>query len=84
MEMQGNPQYDPVLHFKQQGISDEQGSLEKEDILLCIQTEFQMQMLQLFGKNATCIDATHCTNMYDFLLITLLVIDDLVFLLHGL
>ena len=33
-------------------------------------------MLIKFGNNTVCIDATHGTDMYDFHLITLLVIDE--------
>ena len=33
-------------------------------------------MLIRFGKEAICIDSTHGTNIYDFYLITVLVLDD--------
>ena len=33
-------------------------------------------MLKAYGHNVFCMEATHSTNMYDFLLITVLVIDD--------
>lgn len=45
----------------------------KEDLLL-----FQKDMTVKFGCNIICFDATHGTTMYDFLLITILVIDE-----HG-
>ena len=66
--------YNPVLYFKQQGLQNE--DMGKDDFLLCIQTEFQHEMLKAFGHNVICVDATHGTNAYDFLLITVLVIDD--------
>ena len=43
--------------------------------ILGIQTEFQKDMLLKFGDKCVCIDSTHGTNMYDFNLITVLVID---------
>ena len=48
----------------------------KEDFLLGIQTEFQRDIMMEFGKNIICIDATHNTNMYDFYLITIVVVDE--------
>ena len=74
MELRNPMEFNPTLYFKQQGEDD--GKLEKEDFLLCIQTEFQLEMIQAFGSKVICIDATHSTNMYDFLLITVLVVDE--------
>ena len=48
----------------------------KEDFLLGIQTEFQRDIMMEFGNNIICIDATHNTNMYDFYLITIVVVDE--------
>ena len=73
-ELRTSQGFDPIIYFKQQG--DEDGTLGKEDFLLCIQTEFQLEMLKEFGHRVICIDATHATNMYDFLLITVLVVDE--------
>ncbi len=73
-ELRSLVEFDPVLHFKQQGCED--GKLGKEDFLLCLQTEFQLEMFKLFGHKVICVDATHATNMYEFLLITVLVIDE--------
>ena len=32
--------------------------------------------MKAFGNSAICVDATHGTNVYDFLLVTVLVVDD--------
>ena len=52
--------------------------LKKDDFLLAIQTEFQKDTLLKFGPKVICVDSTHGTNIYDFLLISVVVIDD-----HG-
>ena len=66
------------LH-KTQGV--EQGNdvdnLAKDDVLFCIQTEFQKDMAKKFGNNKVIfIDSTHGTTMYNFLLITVMVVDE--------
>ena len=33
-------------------------------------------MMKAFGNSAICVDATHGTNVYDVLLVTVLVVDD--------
>ena len=66
--------YDPILVFKPQG-SDGHARIGKEDFLLAFQTKFQSDVLKEYGNSVVCMDATHGTNMYDFQLITLLVID---------
>lgn len=66
--------YDPILVFKQQG-SDGHARIGKEAFLLAFQTEFQRDVLNEYCNSVVCMDATHGTNMYDFQLITLLVID---------
>ena len=70
--------YNPVLLYKIQGMpqSDEMDNIADQDFVLAIQTEFQRDMLMKFGNNTVCVDATHGTNMYDFHLITILVIDE--------
>ena len=50
-------------------------NLGDNDFVLCIQTEFQREMLQKFGHDTICIDSTHGIDMYDFYLITVVVID---------
>ena len=68
--------FNPVLYFKQQGTEDAENSIGKDDFLLCIQTQFQLEMLKAHGSSVICVDSTHGTNMYDFLLITVLVSDE--------
>ena len=45
--------------------------------LIGIQTSFQGDMLKKFGTEAVCMVSIHGTNMYDFFLITILILDDL-------
>lgn len=70
--------YNPVLVYKRQG--DQQGpemdNVSDNDFVLCLQTEFQKDMLKKFGSAIICVDTTHGTNQYDFLLTTLLVVDE--------
>ena len=47
-----------------------------DDFILGIQTQFQRDMLCKYGHTCICMGATHGMNMYDFKLITLLVVDD--------
>ena len=56
--------------FKQQGIiqGDETDDLSKEDFVLFI--------LMKFGNEVICMDSTHGTNVYDFYLVTILVLDE--------
>ena len=51
-------------------------NIGNDDFILGIQTEFQRDMLCKYGDMCVCMDATHGTNMYDFNLITVLVIDE--------
>ena len=41
--------------------------------MIIIQTEAQKKLLQRFGNDGVCADATHGTTGYDFLLSTILV-----------
>ena len=45
---------------------------------MAIQTEFQCDAMKKFAGNGrvVCVDATHGTNVYDFFLITVMVLDD--------
>lgn len=53
------------------------GGLEVDDVMIVFQTEMQAEMLKSYGHDkVVCMDATHGTNMYGFLLITILVVDD--------
>jgi hypothetical protein len=77
--------YNPVLLFKKQGMEQpkEMDNMSDNDFLLCIQTEFQKDMLQKFGSKAICMDSTHGTNCYNFNLATIVVVDDYGELLAG-
>ena len=68
----------PVLVYKRQGEQPPMGCdyLEIDDFVLIIQTELQKQMMREFGKRVVCIDSTHKTTGYDFLLITVMVVDE--------
>ena len=72
--------YDPVLLYKPQGTEqgDDMNDIGRDDFILVIQTEFQRDAMKQFESKAILMDATHGTTQYDFLLISLLVIDD-----HG-
>ena len=69
----------PIFVFKQQGQkqSSDVDDLSKDDFLVGIQTSFQRDILKKFGTEAVCMDSTHDTNIYDFFLITILILDDL-------
>ena len=67
-------EYNPVVLFKQGEVQKE--GMNHPDFLLGLQTEFQRDMMKRFGGNVICKDATHGTNIYDFYLISLLVIDE--------
>ena len=48
----------------------------QDDFVLCLQTASQRDMLNKFGSDTMCINAIHCTKMYNFYLITVLVVDE--------
>lgn len=64
-----NCEYDPILLFKMQ---DEQD----DNFILAIQTKFQFEMRIKFGNGTLCIDSTHQTNHYSYLLNTLMTVDE--------
>ena len=70
--------YNPIIIFKPQGEiqSDQMDNIGKRDFLLGIHTKFQRDMMVKYGPSCVCMDSTHGTNMYDFVLVTVLVIDD--------
>ena len=76
-EMKQMP-YNPIILFKAQGTeqSDDINDLAKEDFLLVIQTEYRKDAMKHYGNKAILMDATHGTTQYDFLLISILVIDE--------
>ncbi len=56
----------------------EKTNLLKNDFVLAIQTSLQVELMKICGPNKLiCIDATHGTNVYNFTLITIVVVDDL-------
>ena len=69
-------QYNPVLYYKFQGQPPDFPCMKKEDFIIVLQTEAQKRNLRNFGKNGICADATHGTTGYEFLLSTLLVVDE--------
>ena len=67
----------PIILFKQQGFQPSNTTNVMEpDFILCIQTNFQKDMILKFGNDTICMDSTHGTNMYDFKLVTIAVIDE--------
>ena len=76
--MQSTLGYNPVLLFKEQGTEQPQGldNFSDNDFILCLQTQFQRDMFTELGSNVVCVDATHGINMYDFQLITIIVMDE--------
>ncbi len=80
-EMAAKGDESPVLLYKKQGQTKaEIGTnigLDENDFALVIQTPLQAEMLQNCGNNKVCIDAaTHGTTAYDFLLISVIVVDE--------
>lgn len=71
--------YNPIVVFKPQEESSSHtssGCLTNDTFLLGIQTEYQRDAMQHYGNKIICMDSTHGTNIYDFLLISILVVDD--------
>ncbi len=75
-EWKGSPDANPILFHKFQGETLEGYDLAKDDIMIVIQSPFQRSMLRKLGPNGVCCDSTHGTNGYDFLLTTILVVDE--------
>ena len=67
-------EYDSVLCYKPQG--ELKYGLPQSDFLLGIQTEFQKDTMKKHASKLVCLDSTHCTTGYDFLLVTVLVKDE--------
>ena len=70
--------YNPILAFKPQGDSLSTNSLASDTFFLALQTQYQCNAFCKYGSKIVCMDSTHGTNIYDFLLISVLVVDD-----HG-
>lgn len=75
-EWNQSPDTNPILLQNFQDSCLDGYDLPKEDIVLVIQSLFQKSMLEKFGASDVCCDSIHGTNGYDFLLTTLLVIDE--------
>ena len=68
----------PVILYKRQGAiqPNEYNDLCVEDFVLGIQTLLQAEIMKKFGGKVICVDATHGTNGYDLILITVMLIDE--------
>ena len=66
--------YNPVLFYKLQGEAAK--GFEVEDFMIVLQTELQQQLFVQFAPDGICLDTTLGTNMYDFLLTTIMVVDE--------
>lgn len=64
----------PIMYYKPQTEPDH--VLKPEDFLLCIQTDFQRNMMLQHASKIILVDSTHCTTQYDFLLTTVHVLDE--------
>ena len=69
--------YNPILLFKPQGEPQPQhmDNVGNNDFILALQTQFQRDMLCMYGSMCICMDSTHGTNVYYFNVITVLVVD---------
>ena len=71
-------EHNPVLLFKPQG--EQQGAnmddIGVNDFLLVLQTQFQLDMLKANEHKCICMDTTCGVNIYDFMLISVFVIDE--------
>lgn len=68
----------PILFYKNLGTSCEMyNQLNSDnDFLLIIATEFQLEMLHIFGRKKVCIDCTHGLNSYRYQLFTIMIVDE--------
>ncbi len=67
----------PILFTKFQGDEPPSGfNLTKDDFLIVVQTPFQKLMAQKFAHKGICVDSTHGTTGYDFLLTTVVALDE--------
>ncbi|XP_026464645.1 uncharacterized protein LOC113367234 [Ctenocephalides felis] len=74
-EMRSDNRFIIVFH-KEVGPGTAKYGLQDEDYILIIMTKMQCRMLKKFGTDRVCIDGTHGTNGYGYLLQTLLVVDE--------
>ena len=72
LELKSLP-YNPIVVFKPQeeesSLHMPSGSLTNNTFLLGIQTEYQRDAMQHYSNKLICMDSTHGTNIYNFLLI---------------
>lgn len=68
-------QHNPVLYYKKQDDVDPNLMLDAKDFMLILMTPFQKDTLLKYGAELICVDSTQGTNMYDFQLNTVMVID---------
>ena len=71
-----NHDENPIVYYKLQGVADFSGQLKEEDVMAIMQSPLQKYILEKFGHEGICCDATHGTTGYDFKLTSLLVVDD--------
>ena len=65
-----------TLHLIAGDVDESNPVFKAEDFIIIIQTPSQKDLLKEFGSKGVCCDATHNTTGYDFMLTTLLVLDD--------
>ena len=64
----------PIIYYKpREELSDD--GLQPEEFLLCVQTPFQREQMRQFAHKIVCIDSTHGTTQYDFVLTTVVVVN---------
>ena len=72
-----NSENNPVLFQKYQGEPPPDWyNLTTDDFMIVLQSPFQKEMAHKFARNGICIDTTHGTTGYDFLLTSVVVIDE--------
>ena len=77
LEEWNNSEKNPVLFCKFQGQdSEDEFNLAKEDFAIVIQNPFQRMMAQTFAHKGVCVDSTPGTTAYDFLLTSVVVLDE--------
>ena len=77
LEEWNNSEKNPVQFCKFQGQdSEDEFNLAKENFAIVIQNPFQRMMAQTFAHKGVCVDSTHGTTAYDFLLTSVVVLDE--------
>lgn len=61
---------------KQQNTDNPSTGLQKEDFMLAIIMQQQLEMFEKFASLILCMDSTNKTNVYSFKLVTLLVLNE--------